>query len=88
MCVGCGNGPDSCHQYLFGGWLVKEAISLFDEKEPGKITKQDIIHCMQYKYNTQLSYACWHEIKMYDSFAGMSSLVVLAKVQWSMQKSY
>ena len=67
VCVGCGNGPDSCHQYLYGGWLVQEAISLFDEMEPHEITEQDIIHRMQYKYNTQISFACWHEIKMYDS---------------------
>ena len=67
VCVGCGNDRNRCHQYLFGGWLVQEAISLLDEKNADEITEDDVLLRMQEKYNTLLSFGCWHEIQMYDT---------------------
>ena len=66
VCVGCGNDRETCHQYMFGGWLVQDAISILDEKQPDEITEEDVINRMKEKYNTQLSFGCWHKIKMFD----------------------
>ena len=67
VCVGCGNDRENCHQYLFGGWLVQDAICILDEKSPDEITEEDVINRMKDKYNTQLSFGCWHKIKMFDT---------------------
>ena len=66
VCVACGNKKKECHQYMYGGWLVQEAITMLRERGPANLPEEDIRAHLKYKYNTQLSFGCWHENKKYD----------------------
>ena len=67
VCVGCGNRRDDCHEYLYGSWLVQETISLMNKKEPVTLTENDVRHRMKYEYNKHVNFACYKEVKKYDS---------------------
>ena len=66
VCVSCGNKQDNCHQYMYGSYLVQEAISFLDEKELDKITEDDVRHRMRYMYNTCMRGDCYMEVRKFD----------------------
>ena len=67
VCEGCGNRRNQCHQYQYGSFLVQEAMSLLNEKEPDEITEADINHRMKVSYNDKLNYRCYKKTGLYDN---------------------
>ena len=52
VCQGCGNKKAMCHQFLWGGNLLQEAVSKFDKrKHTFEIDSEDVKEDMKQKYN-------------------------------------
>ena len=67
VCSRCGNRRKQCHQYVYGAWLVQEALSLLNEKEANEITKDDINHRMKVSYNDKINFHCFKKTFLYNS---------------------
>lgn len=58
LCEVCGNRRGDCHQYVYGSFLVQEAVSLLQEREADEVTSDDVRHYMRCSYINHLNFTC------------------------------